>query len=58
MTHLELHAIGTGFTGAIDHFNGTLEATVVVIANFSDDKGTSGPNVEVTYFKCHGISSS
>jgi hypothetical protein len=50
MAHLELGAIGTGFTSFIDHHDGTVEATVVVIADLGDDEGATSADFVVSDF--------
>ena len=55
VAHLKLDTICSSFTGFIYHFDGTLEAAIVVITYFSNDKYSASTNFEVSYFDHHSI---
>jgi hypothetical protein len=58
MTHLKLCAISTCRASLVNHLNGTLKTTVMVVSYLSDNEGSSRTDFKVTYFNSHAISPS
>jgi len=56
MPHLEFDAISASFSRFINHLDGTLKTTVMVIADFGDNEGAPSPYFEVMYLDGHAFS--
>ena len=56
MAHLELDAIRSSVASFVDHFDGALEAAVVIVADLGNHKGSSSTNFKPPNFDSHSPS--
>src|SRR3569623_271456 len=56
MAHLKFGAIGPGRTSEIHHLHGALNAAVLVVPDFCNDKGATSADVKSAYLDIHASS--